>query len=135
MLMKLNIDFVYPIGAIYLSSNSVNPNLLFGGTWEQISGRFLVGAGSWTDGNNNTGSFTNGVSGGEYKHTLIGDEIPSHTHTTGGYTDAVGAGEILYVYAKGANSYGNKTSSSYGGGQAHNNIPPYFAVYIWKRIA
>lgn len=39
----------YPVGAIYLSVNDTNPATLFGGTWERIVGRFLLGADS-TDG-------------------------------------------------------------------------------------
>lgn len=34
----------YPVGAIYLSMTEVNPAALFGGTWERIGGRFLLGA-------------------------------------------------------------------------------------------
>ena len=36
----------YPVGSIYMSVNSTNPGELFGGTWEQIQGRFLLEQGS-----------------------------------------------------------------------------------------
>lgn len=36
----------YPVGSIYMSVNSTNPDELFGGTWEQIQGRFLLEQGS-----------------------------------------------------------------------------------------
>ena len=34
----------YPVGSIYLSVTEVDPSSLFGGTWERIGGRFLLGA-------------------------------------------------------------------------------------------
>jgi len=103
-----------------------------GTTWTKIEGRFLLGASS---------SYPVNSTGGEAKHTLTVDEIPSHNH------------DSLYqanVYIAGAGSYddkpivaGNGTTSdtnpystlSTGGGQAHNNMPPYKAVYIWERTA
>lgn len=36
------IDLVYPIGASYISINDVNPQILFGGIWEQIDGAFVL---------------------------------------------------------------------------------------------
>ena len=65
----------YPVGAIYLSVTEVNPSALFGGTWERIGGRFLLGADT--------------------------------TYTAG----------------------------STGGGKAHNNMPPYIAVFMWQRVS
>lgn len=40
------LDNVYPVGAVYMSMNSTNPGTLFGGTWEQVQGKFLLGASS-----------------------------------------------------------------------------------------
>ena len=39
----INVDLIYPIGSIYLSLNDINPNKMFGGTWERIKGKTLVG--------------------------------------------------------------------------------------------
>lgn len=50
------LKYVYPVGSIYISATSVNPNLLFGfGSWQPIEGKFLIGA------------------GGQYKAGEIGD--------------------------------------------------------------
>lgn len=36
----LDLDKIWPIGSVYISVNSTNPSSLFGGKWEQLSGRF-----------------------------------------------------------------------------------------------
>ena len=63
---------VYPVGSIYMSTNNTSPATLFGGTWEQLKDRFLLGAGD---------TYTAGNTGGAATHTLTTTEIPSHTHT------------------------------------------------------
>lgn len=66
----------YPIGSIYISTNSTDPSTLFGGTWTQIEDRFLLASGSSyalkTNGANTTG--------GEATHSLTESEMPRHTH-------------------------------------------------------
>ena len=39
------INLVYPVGSIYLSTSEVSPGTLFGGTWERLRDRMLIGAG------------------------------------------------------------------------------------------
>jgi len=120
-----SIDAVYPVGSIYMSVNSTDPGTLFSGTtWEQLKDRFLLGAGD---------TYTAGTTGGEATHTLTLQEIPSHNHS---YTarstsmDADGySGDVLW---RGTTS---GTTGNAGGGQAHNNLPPYLVVYMWKRTA
>ena len=60
---------VYPVGAIYISTNSTDPGTLFGGTWIQIQNTFLLAAGS---------TYTAGDTGGAASHT----HGYAHTHTT-----------------------------------------------------
>lgn len=82
------VDLIYPVGSIYISMNSTNPSTLFGGTWEAFGqGRVLIGAGTGNDGNTSL-SFPAGFTGGEYKHRLATDEIPSHSHSFSGTTAA-----------------------------------------------
>lgn len=61
---------IHPVGSVYMTFDSVNPSTLFGGTWEKIEDKFLLGSG------------TNaiGAEGGESEHTLTVAEMPSHTH-------------------------------------------------------
>lgn len=125
------LDNVYPVGSIYMSVNSTNPKNLFGGTWEQIQGKFLFGMDS---------SYPAGSTGGEITHKLTTDEMPGHEHTIY-YPNAggpYGNANIGYPEDSGTNmtwcAEMCKTAST-GGGAAHNNMPPYLSVYIWKRTA
>ena len=113
----------YPVGAIYLSYAAKSPADLFGGTWTQIQNRFLVGVGS---------SYAAGATGGEATHKLTVNELPSHSHNYSypGYE----AGTEWYG-ASGTAKGNTVATTAVGGGAAHENRPPYFAVYIWRRTA
>lgn len=129
-LSTLILEAVYPVGSIYMSVNSTSPATLFGGTWKAIQGKFLLGAYGNT--------YKAGSTGGEAAHTLTESEMPNHKHSIwfpndGGEQSA----EIGYPKTGSKNTYyaeASKTSGA-GGGAAHNNMPPYLAVYIWKRTA
>ena len=135
------LNAVYPVGSIYMSINSTSPATLFGGTWEAISqGRTLVGVGTGTDINGDSMTWTAEAEGGEYLHTLTVNEMPSHSHSTVYISSFSGGNQNTrtgYGYnevALNRSSYGNSVANT-GGGQAHNNIQPFFAVYMWKRTA
>ena len=118
---------LYPVGSIYMSVNSTNPSTYFGGTWERIKGRFLLAADDST--------YKLGGTGGEATHTLTVAEMPSHTHK---YLLSYGGNDPASGFNYGntmAGMFDAAFSKSAGGSQAHNNMPPYLAVYIWKRVA
>lgn len=119
---------VYPIGSIYMSVNSASPASLFGGTWEQLQDRFLLGAGS---------IYSAGDIGGEAEHTLTVNEMPSHTHNVTRYTTADGSTGTGYSRDQNVKTVKDTAYGPYptGGGQPHNNMPPYLAVYMWKRVS
>ena len=123
---------VYPVGSIYLSVNSTSPATLFGGTWERIQDTFLLAAGT---------SYAAGSTGGEASHTLTVGEMPSHTHSQQGFygTTIDNSPTAAYVRARNKISLDvvdtDSSLLSAGDGQAHNNMPPYLAVYVWKRTA
>lgn len=153
------INLIYPIGSIYMSVNSTSPATLFGGTWEQLENRFLLGAGS---------DYIAGDTGGSA--TMVHTHTMSHTHNldSNGYakmTIYTEGSRIAYREKSGCPAWtttwrtastgqasGSYSSSSTWGaelggrtegasatntGAASNtdNMPPYLAVYMWKRIA
>lgn len=118
----------YPVGAIYLSVTNVNPATLFGGTWEAIGGRFLLGANS---------TYAAGSTGGESAHKLTTSEMPRHNHTLDNYNVSAGnTTAYMTVQAQAKVGYNGNVQTLYTGGDgSHNNMPPYLAVYMWKRTA
>ena len=107
-----------------MSTSSADPSTLFGGTWEQIQGHFLLADG---------GGYSAGATGGEATHKLTVAEMPAHTYFRQGLTTYGQSGNQIAVYDPNTNSY--PATSSAGGSAAHNNMPPYLVVYVWKRIA
>ena len=132
-LSSLILEAVYPIGSIYMSVNGTSPATLFGGTWEAIQGKFLLGAYGNT--------YKAGSTGGEATHTLTVDEMPKHTHSM--YSGNSGAPEtwepdggsyLVDSVTQDKHTWWASLGMNYaGGGAEHNNMPPYLAVYIWKR--
>ena len=124
----------YPIGSVYISFSSTDPSAYFGGSWERIKGRFLLSA------DDNT--YKTDSTGGEATHKLTINEMPSHSHTLNKnvpygmpYNDtsgtACGSGGGVYYHE----SYSPFSIANSGGNQAHNNMPPYVVVYMWRRTA
>lgn len=126
------LDNVYPVGSIYMSVNSTNPKNLFGGTWEQIQGKFLFGMNS---------SYPAGSTGGEITHKLTSAEMPTHTHYMasgngggdGTWTPDAGLYLVNSVTDDKTTWWAQIGMNNAGGSEAHNNMPPYLSVYIWKR--
>lgn len=146
-------EIIYPIGAVYTSVNDVDPSIIFEGTtWERIKDTFLLASGD---------TYANGSTGGEPEHTLTVDELPAHGHSIAssgahkhlfeGYVQTSISNSTSYlsisrkrisgdpedVPPSMVNNSGDHThtASDTGGNAAHNNMPPYLAVYMWKRIA
>ncbi|NBX50254.1 hypothetical protein EBT25_10005, partial [bacterium] len=145
----------YPVGSIYVSTVSTNPNTLFGfGTWVAYGqGRMLISA---------DGTYTAGTTGGSATTTLSTANLPSHTHsatttsTDSGHThgSAIGSGFISNgggeslaggpnlpfgrpsaTASSTANITSTTTIGSTGSGTAVTTISPYIAVYMWNRTA
>lgn len=130
----LAVDMIYPIGSIYMSVNQVSPAVLFGGTWEQIKDKFLLGAGDTFEGGSTGGSVT-------HNHTL--NNAWAHFNSSS---------KVIYYQYKRATSWkanyqvtatsASEASTSYAdvttlGGTSDDasNLPPYLVVYMWKRVA
>jgi adhesin HecA-like repeat protein len=126
--MRSILDYVYPVGSIYLSYSHVSPADMFGGEWVRIEDAFL-----WAT----TASGTIGQTGGEKTHTLTVDELPAHSHTSKGMYVATGSatGAMVGTDTPSGTASADKKTNNTGGGKAHNNMPPYIQISAWRRTA
>lgn len=123
------LNFFHPIGSIFHTLDGTSPADLFGGVWEQLKGRFLLGVDD---------AYPIGSTGGSATHTLTIAEMPVHDHeykTTNSaeYDTFNGGFATSSTEVREYNSVGNINTA--GQGLAHNNMPPYIAVYMWRRVA
>lgn len=126
----------HPIGSIYQSMDNTDPSILFGGTWERIEDRFIMGA---------SDTYPAGSTGGEAAVALTEENNGPHTHIfkkliTGASDTNPEGNTVQRGYgANGSNNVlrypDNFQLSTSGKGKPHNNIPPYYSVYIWRRVA
>lgn len=144
------VDLIYPVGSIYISANTTSPASLFGGGWQQIEGRFLLGANS----THPLGS-------------MAGTELHTHSVGTPSSNDTSLHALIQFNYDANGNSVLNTDEGDYrrgwlpkrqvtglsgqkpydsqqfrsaavkvvGDTLSASNIPPYLAVNIWQRIS
>lgn len=118
------LNLLYPVGSIYMSVNNNSPASFMGGTWTRIQDVFPLAAGT---------TYAAGSTGGSATHTMTLDELVNHTHTynpagNSGLNGAIGGSGWL------PQSTSAETGST-GGGQPFSIMPPYLAVYTWKRTA
>ena len=138
----------YPVGSIYMSVNSTDPSTLFGGSWERIQDQFLLSAGD---------TYAAGTTGGSADSVVV-----SHTHAQTAHSHGFANNDKVWTTASGATEPGNQISGTaryYAAtakkdytwrtrttGETANiqatgvdgtgkNMPPYLAVYVWKRIS
>ena len=149
-------EAIFPIGRGFIDFTDTDYSNYLGFTWErELVGLTPVGL------NTTDSDFdTIGKTGGEKIHALTVSEIPSHSHTNtvsdsgththntwGTYQIAHASGSVRSTVTGSADEgrsnptdlNGNHTHTitinNTGGGQAHNNMPPYKVVAYWKRIA
>lgn len=139
-------DLIYPVGSIYYTNNAnFSPNVSFNGTWEQIKDVFLLAAGD---------TYVGGTNGGAATVQLTEGQLPKHRHyfqysqLSAKYSDRVNGANnnqdfsnlddeghsIAAVWCNNGNERKGLDSIT-GNNEAHNNMPPYIVVYVWKRVS
>lgn len=121
----------YKVGDLFLTTNSENPSIRFGGTWE------LFGKGKTLVCVDDSDIEFNEVkkTGGEKEHTLTIDEMPSHNHSVKYASNDTGFGDNYFTAGKKGSYNTSSVPINYtGGGKSHNNLQPYITCYIWIRI-
>ncbi len=131
---------VAPVGAIILWSGSAgdipsdwalcNGQTKYGHQTPDLRNRFVVGAG---------GEYSVGDTGGEKSHTLSEREMPSHRHSyqfKGADLNGSWDGDnYFYDASEHYSGNGNTKYTDYtGGGEAHENRPPYYALCYIMRV-
>lgn len=129
----LAMDRVYPVGSIYMTlDETFSPGEVFGGTWERLMDRFLLGA-SDTYGVRTTGGSADAVVV-KHSHTITKLLAAADAIVSGGSTLQKGYGDkaMSNTIPDAVKNYALSEEGEDGKGK---NMPPYLAVYMWKRTA
>lgn len=133
----------FPVGTILMTATNTNPGTYIGGTWTAIEGSFLLAQSE---------DHPAGETGGAETVELTEANLPRHMHYTIRMAQGETSPDYLHTVARsdfthsqwenaryqlyGVDAEANSGKSSYvGSGTAHDNMPPYLAVYVWKRTA
>lgn len=119
---------IFPIGYIWPCATPTSPASIIGGTWERIEDKFILAAGS---------TYPAGSTGGEATHTLTITEMPSHTHNIGIVKNALASasGGSISRLDSNMTTLTDSVVEPTGSNMPHNNMPPYEAHYVWKRVS
>lgn len=147
------LDFLHPVGSIYMSTNATNPTNLFGGTWVAWgAGRVPVGF-NGSDGNFNSSEKTGGSKTINIQHNhglsnaraAVGradSSLATMSYTSGGNPHNVYFDREFSYYGgiSGGSKHATDTSLIYGntndgGSTAASVLQPYITCYMWKRTA
>ncbi len=147
------LDWIYPVGSIYMSAKEGNPALLFGGTWVAWgAGRVPVGF-NGSDGNFNSSEKTGGSKTINIQHNhglsnaraAVGradSSLSTMSYTSGGNPHNVYFDREFSYYGgiSGGSKHATDTSLIYGntnngGSTAASVLQPYIVCYMWKRTA
>lgn len=121
---------MHPVGSLYPSDNSTSPAELYGGTWERIEGRFIIGA---------SDTYPAGSTGGSATHTQTVGEMANHGHILDLSNAGIDSDEykytVSYSFNKKITVAASRALQTNGGGQPMDILNPYYSAYIWRRVA
>ena len=132
----------HDVGSFYVSDNPTSPAQKYGGTWERIEGKFIMGA---------SDAYPAGSTGGSATHAQTKEELYPHSHrlmqsgenakmntasmgrsgsVTSDHDEYAAFGDRVQLF----NLY-SFTIETVGGGQPMDILNPYYSMYIWRRVA
>lgn len=137
------LDIIYPVGSVYITFSTTSPANTVGGTWELLNNVFLYSSAN-----------TAGTIGGEATCVLHQQELPytyalwtlrgasdsfiSATTGTAGVGTLQNRNPSCWILGYDGSSLKAGYSSfgfEFGNNQAHNNMPPYITVHMYRRTA
>lgn len=133
------LDKLYPVGCIYQSASSTSPASFLGGTWERIKDKFILAAGDTYAAGSTGGSANHNHSIGDmiaaayFNSTYVEYDYSGNTAWRAKYRNEIPNGTTTKVvesadYRSGITVHGSPTREA-------GNLPPYVAMYVWKRIS
>lgn len=155
-LKKEILDLVYPVGTIYRSTVNKSPATFLGGSWTRLQDRFLIGesddylprsTGGATEVTllrknlpNITPSTKDSTTQGSHWHQIYAEWGGSHDLTWGSYQQFAGVSagtrtEVSEVMKKSGEHQHSFEVNNYVSQDPVSNLPPYYAVYMWRRTA
>lgn len=105
----------YPIGTVLIRFDSTSPASLLGGTWTQITGRFLRAANDVNTGGSDTHVHSNPNTNGS--GTLTTNSAGSHSHTAnsnGSHSHGLGSGYAKWTFTGGAIYFQYRNPGTWG---------------------
>lgn len=123
----------HQVGSLYISENPTSPAELYGGTWERIEGRFIMGA---------SDTYPVGSTGGSATKTIAKTNLPNEKldvltlYTAGSAGADFDVVSITYEHSDGSGNFSRTgQTSTLGDGTPLDILPPYYSMYIWRRVA
>lgn len=113
---------MFPVGSVYLSTTSISPSSIIGGTWVQVRGATLAATGA----NDFAGTASYG---GDLAISV--EQMPAHSHIAGWSNEN---GTNGYIRLGGNRFVSNAGSIATTGGGA-NFLPYHWCCYVWYRTA
>ncbi len=122
----------HPVGSLYISENSTSPAELYGGTWERVEGKFIMGA---------SDAYPAGSTGGNNTVPISRDNLPKIALGVYGIYRMKETGKAIDMLTfrgqtvKSGDWSKIAETDDIGRGIPLNILPPYYSVYIWRRVA
>lgn len=125
------LNYVYPVGSLYISENSTSPAELFGGTWERIEDCTIWGASDTHPAGTVLAAGLPNIDGNSSVAVWATDVAPSGPY----YRSSVLNGAAYVSDGKTNTIYFDASRSNHIYGASDTVQPPAYCLYIWRRVS